>query len=372
MDSPKISTSIANTVVPKPISNLNPTIEAWRGLAAIMVMVCHYRAFWYTGPSYLDITATGVDLFFVLSGFVFAPILITGISSFRAFMVRRIFRMYPLYVLALITYAVLSSQNLGAQWIALAAHLTMLQTSISPTITFFYNPAFWSLPAEWEFYVLMPMLVWVVRRYGFWVCVVIAIAARVAFGFWTQIPTAQSPYFNWASWAVVNLPGILAEFLMGAGVYWAMHLRPQWQRYRNWVAIAFVILLIAALYCYSFVLLPGLAPAWGNLVGVLAAFLFALAVWLSLSLPIRAPIWAQNISLQLGALSYGIYLFHNAAPQMLERAGWTTLSSLQITLASTAISLIIAYALHRAVEVPCRNYGRYLSTKKSAGQIQSS
>lgn len=337
-----------------------------------MVMVCHYRAFWYTGPSYLDITATGVDLFFVLSGFVFAPILLTGMHSYRAFMVRRIFRMYPLYIVALITYAALSSQNLSAQWLALVAHLTMLQTSISSTITFFYNPAFWSLPAEWEFYVLMPMLVWGINRYGFWVCLMVAVAARIAFGFWTQIPTAQSPYFNWASWAVINLPGILAEFLMGAGVYWAVHVRPQWQRYRNWVALFFMALLCVALYCYSFVLQPGLAPAWGNLVGVLAALLFALAVWLSLSLPLCIPAWAHYISLQLGALSYGIYLFHNAAPQILQRAGWTTLSSLQITLASTAITFAMAYALHRAIESPCRNYGRRLSSKISTGQIQSS
>jgi phosphate transport system permease protein len=49
-------------------------------------MVCHYRAFWYTGPSYLDITATGVDLFFVLSGFVFAPILFTGVAFYLRYL----------------------------------------------------------------------------------------------------------------------------------------------------------------------------------------------------------------------------------------------------------------------------------------------
>ena len=372
MDSPKIPTSIARTAAVKPAAELNSAIEAWRGLAAMMVMICHYRAFWSSGPSYLDITATGVDLFFVLSGFVFAPIMFTGIGSYRAFMVRRIFRMYPLYILALITYAVLSSHNLSAQWLALAAHLTMLQTSIASTITFFYNPAFWSLPAEWEFYVLMPILVWAIKRYGFWACLAAAVAARIAFGFWTQIPTEQSPYFNWASWAVLNLPGILAEFLMGTGVYWALHVRPQWQRFRNGVAIVFIVLLLVALYCYSFVLQPGLPPAWGNLVGLLAALLFALAVWLSLSWPVRAPGWVRAIYLQLGALSYGVYLFHNAAPQILQQGGWTSLSSLQMTLASTAITLTLAYVLHRAVETPCRDYGRRLSSKISTGQIQSS
>lgn len=356
----------------KSISTLNPTIEAWRGLAALLVMICHYRTFWYTGSSYLDITATGVDLFFVLSGFVFAPILLSGIGSYRAFIIRRFFRMYPLYILALLTYAGLSSQHASAQWIALAAHLTMLQTSISSTITFFYNPAFWSLPAEWEFYVLMPLLIWVIRQFGFWPCLALAVIGRVAFGFWTEVPTLESPYFNWAAWAVINLPGILAEFLMGMGVYWALHLRPQWQRHRNWVIVLFAVLLFAALYGYSFILQPGLPPAWGNLVGVFAALLFAIAVWLSLSLPICAPAWVQKISLQLGALSYGIYLFHNAAPQIIQLGGWTSLSSLQITLACVTITLTIAYLLHYTVETPCRNFGRYLSAKISAGQIQSS
>jgi peptidoglycan/LPS O-acetylase OafA/YrhL len=75
-----------NYIVDKSLSDFNFVIEAWRGFAAVLVMICHYRIFWVTGPSYFDLTATGVDLFFVLSGYVFAPTILTNIGSYWSFM----------------------------------------------------------------------------------------------------------------------------------------------------------------------------------------------------------------------------------------------------------------------------------------------
>ena len=335
-----------------------------------MVMVCHYRVFWVSGPSYFDLTATGVDLFFVLSGYVFAPTILNGVSSYWAFMIRRLFRMYPLYLIALVVYALLRTQSGEVMWAPLWAHILMLQTSISSTITFFYNPAFWSLPAEWEFYCLMPVLVWCAKSRGLWFCLIMAIVARIGFGFWVVPPTLESPFFNWASWSVVNLPGILSEFLIGTSVYVLAHLKPQLQSMRKWVAVFVCIVLFALFWFYPYVWVSGQNPAWGNLVGLCAALIYGLLLWLSLTVSSRGPAWIVWISLRMGALSYGIYLFHNAAPEVIQYFQWS-LTRLQTTLVSLAMTLIAAAVLHRLVEAPCRAYGRYLSTKIKLAQTQS-
>lgn len=336
----------------------------------MMVMVCHYRVFWVSGPSYFDLTATGVDLFFVLSGYVFAPTILQGMSSYWAFMLRRLFRMYPLYLIALILYAFLRSQTGEIAWTPLWAHILMLQTSISSTITFFYNPAFWSLPAEWEFYCLMLLLVWCVKSRGLWFCLAIAIFARVGFGFWVVAPSVANPFFNWASWSVVNFPGILSEFLIGTAVYVMAHLQAPPRSLRKWIALCLCSASIALLWFYPLVWVSGESPVWGNLVGLFAALIYGFALWLSLTISSHHSRWIEWISLRMGALSYGIYLFHNAAPEIIQYFNWS-LTSLETTLVSVAMTLITAAVLHRMVEEPCRAYGRYLSAKIKFAQIQS-
>ncbi len=204
-------------------------------------MFCHYRLWWIQGPSYADIASTGVDLFFVLSGFVFAPTLLHGLSSYAAFMVRRVFRIYPLYLIALALYALLETQDFDIK--ALLAHLLMLQTSFSMGIAFFYNPVFWSLPPEWAFYCTMPLLILAVRAWGLGLCIVLALIIRVGLGVCVEPPLLPSDQLTWVNWAVINLPGIAAEFSLGVLVYWA-HYEGAFTRYRSVVGLFFAASLL--------------------------------------------------------------------------------------------------------------------------------
>lgn len=110
-----------------------------------MVVYAHYRPFVSPDVSLLSFSFTGVDLFFVLSGFVFAPYLFGRPLALREFAVRRFFRIYSAYFLALGIYVglkTLTSEDLPY----VGQHLLFahLQTR---EMAFFYNPAFWSLPA---------------------------------------------------------------------------------------------------------------------------------------------------------------------------------------------------------------------------------
>ena len=75
-------------------------IEGWRGLAACMVVFAHYGVVPGASWAVSRFTFTGVDLFFVLSGFVFAPYFFGKQVAWRGFAIKRFFRIYPAYFLA--------------------------------------------------------------------------------------------------------------------------------------------------------------------------------------------------------------------------------------------------------------------------------
>ena len=136
--------TVLNSV--SPTQSDDPLIEGLRGLAAVLVVITHFARFVTSEPGLWAFTSTGVDLFFVLSGYVFAPYFFTRPLNYRTHLVRRFFRLYPMYVVALAVYMTLkpAGEAFNHFWV----HLFMLQTLQGLDIAFFYNPAFWSLPPE--------------------------------------------------------------------------------------------------------------------------------------------------------------------------------------------------------------------------------
>src|SRR5712671_2033641 len=97
-----------------------PELDGLRGLAILLILVAHYvfGAFSYDDESILaasihfafSLTWSGVDLFFVLSGFLIGGILIDQRDTknyFKTFYIRRICRIFPLYFLWLMLFVIL-------------------------------------------------------------------------------------------------------------------------------------------------------------------------------------------------------------------------------------------------------------------------
>ncbi len=149
-----------------------PALDGIRGLAVLMILVTHYLqgmlpCAWLsklTRPLYF--AQTGVDLFFVLSGFLITGILLNakGTRHFlKNFYVRRALRILPLYYLLVLGY-------IAAGWLANSPkvgiekcwwYLLYLQNI---GMTFWPDAIgepghFWSLGVEEHFYLLWPMLV---------------------------------------------------------------------------------------------------------------------------------------------------------------------------------------------------------------------
>ena len=183
-----------------------PALDGVRGIAIALVLALHFggaadfslrtRS---TIGSWLDRVFyagwTGVDLFFVLSGFLITTILLVSKDDphyFRQFYGRRVLRIFPLYYAALILGLVVlplfvADERLGLLpggasgevWLwTYTLNIGLALGWIASPITYFSH--FWTLAIEEQFYLVWPGLVRVTSRRGlFRLCCVVAVAALV-------------------------------------------------------------------------------------------------------------------------------------------------------------------------------------------------
>jgi peptidoglycan/LPS O-acetylase OafA/YrhL len=145
-----------------------PALDGLRGIAILLVLAHGFDVIQTRGgPGHhldiaLDVGWIGVQLFFVLSGFLITGILLDTRSSphyFRTFWIRRALRIFPLY------YAVLAIAAIcGASSIYLWTYTSNFAAPLGHAQPVF--PHFWSLAVEEQFYFVWPLVVWLVARRG--------------------------------------------------------------------------------------------------------------------------------------------------------------------------------------------------------------
>lgn len=148
-----------------------PELDGVRGLAILLVLGCHFLPAVGDGVLHggfggalrtgLSFGWVGVDLFFVLSGFLITGILLDSRESpyrARSFYSRRCLRILPLYYAALIVFFSLVRAPFGDQiwwW----AHLSNWGSAAKP-LAYPHVTHFWSLAIEEQFYLAWPLIVW--------------------------------------------------------------------------------------------------------------------------------------------------------------------------------------------------------------------
>ena len=145
-------------------------IDGLRAVAVIPVLLCHAGVPGFSGGY------VGVDIFFVVSGFLITQLLRNelerGRFSLAAFYERRVRRIFPALILVLLVV------SLVASWLLLPQHLGPYGESLVATILFasnlffsdfgYFTPAAdellllhtWSLAVEEQFYIVFPLLLW--------------------------------------------------------------------------------------------------------------------------------------------------------------------------------------------------------------------
>ena len=183
MNSTVIKGEVPGKPLPLHASGRIPELDGLRGLAILLVILCHYvgnpdhapLGFW-PHRALIAFTAgwSGVDLFFVLSGFLIGGILLDAHSSphyFRAFYMRRVFRILPIYYLWTLLFAASVVVVLvflpgrggvaSSDFLRVPVQLLFLQNVFigMPHFTWMWFVVTWSLAIEEQFYLIAPPLI---------------------------------------------------------------------------------------------------------------------------------------------------------------------------------------------------------------------
>lgn len=277
-------------------------IQILRGLAVLFVVLYHLQ-FPFLKNGYL-----GVDIFFVISGFLMARLYDKG--TVMDFYRRRINRLAPAYFVTILVtilvgvlfllpseFAQLSSQSLYSLFFAGNIYFWN-QNSYFSTAEF--NPLLnlWSLGVEVQFYLFVPIFYPILRRYPWllWVAILLSFAACL-------VMLSISPKTSF-----FMLPFRCWEFLLGALVAWRFDaLKLSSRHILKYVPILSILALMA------FAPLTENSKSW--IEGHPGIISFAICALTAMMLACRLPLKIENnvvgtVLSKLGDYSYSIYLVH--------------------------------------------------------------
>lgn len=349
-------------------SQYRPDIDGIRAMAILSVVI--YHAF----PSLLPGGYTGVDIFFVISGYLITLILVqhleAGTFSFVDFYSRRILRIFPGLLLILIA-------SLIAAWILLLSNeFTQLSKHVASSTAFISNFIFWgesgyfdtivakkpllhlwSLGIEEQFYLFWPillLLIWKIRRYRLAILTGLLLSS-----FLLNLHELKangnadfySPLTRW--W----------ELMIGALLAARIQLKPGsfdkisglWSQVFSTVGLILILLSVTLIQeGYAFPGWLALLPTFGTLLLIMAGKHGWVNRW----------ILSQPLMVWIGLISYPLYLWH-----------WPLLSfaniveyfspSVMIRCVLITFAVILSWITYRWIEMPLR-YGSHRLQKVSA------
>jgi peptidoglycan/LPS O-acetylase OafA/YrhL len=376
-------------------------LEGLRAFAALAIVVYHAGRWSQAGDgwtaAFLRNLDLGVPVFFVVSGFVlyrpFAECIYADdpLPAARAFLRRRVFRIYPAY------------------WIAYAATVVWVLPSVPPfhsllanlSLTELYFPSTlsgamdlsWTLVIEMSFYLFLPVFAIALhalgKRIGFWQSQLGALGLLVVGGTalqmnsWRGFPIEYLAFKHPQVWDV--LPPWLGLF--GAGmslavlsvVVGAAPTPPRWFRAivrLDWLclvlaATTYLALTTAVWFASRTPFLGSTNIAWVRVFSSLAIGTLLVLAASNASQPGRR--WGAAFTntpiVALGTISYGIYLWHNLILYKLA-SGWFTepgtTSLVLLVSVGLALTIPIALASYRFVEEPMMRRSRRSARQAAA------
>lgn len=337
-------------------------LDGLRGVAVLLVLVSHLSNAGHPLVPGLDLSGTGksgVYLFFVLSAFLLTRILLDRpLSAFGQprlwanYALRRVLRIWPLYLLILLLSAALTRWAPGFGW-----HYTLDADAVWQHMQLREGQSvLWSIPVEFSYYALLPLvaLALAISRHRRWPAIVdlIGFALLIAVTRWLW-PASDSVAND------IRLGPYLSLFLCGAFAA-SIHVRyaaALQARPRTLLCAAVLVLALLVLtvpsswaFIHGGALQPALNHRW---------FLFFGLTWSTLLLAVLTGpdllrrLFAQPVLRLFGVVSFSAYLWHMPLLDWLLRRGW--MHSVWSPTVFVAAALLVAMGSYLVFERPWRN-----------------
>ena len=337
-----------------------PALDGLRGIAVLLVMLCHFKpAPWLPGGF------IGVDLFFVLSGFLITGLLLTewnatGGVSLSRFYLRRGLRLLPALMLFLAVY-VYVAMVFRTFWFTGAPSTMTCLWSAGYSLSYVFNWTvalgqpyprgfvhLWSLSVEEQYYLVWPCLLIVLLRWRWKPAAVVALTLALAVGSALLAlrygePTYRRFYFG----TDTRAHALLVGSVLGQLHVWA-RLSPQllhaWAfRFLLTGAVGFLLWMAAAGSYHGSLMYfaPALVSVCGGVVVIACALLPSDA----------SGVLSGRFLTYLGRRSYSLYLWHFALSFWLR--SFEGLSYAAVVFVGSVVAAELSY---RLVEWPALRY----------------
>ena len=343
---------------------LNPKyradIDGLRAIAVLAVVVFHAFPQWLSGGF------VGVDIFFVISGYLITTIIVeslrAGEFSLVEFYSRRVKRIFPALLMVFLTCYVVGWYYLDTgDFSLLGKHIAGGAGFVSNIVLWqesgYFDPDantkpllhLWSLGVEEQFYLIWPLIVWGTLRSRASLSGVVATVTLVSFvyGLWAINHGSATAYYSPLSRFWELLAGSsLSLFLSGRSAPVEMPASR-----RNLLAAASLFAMFSGMFIirqeYAF-------PGWWALLPVLGA------VGIIASGPnttVSSKILSHPLLVWFGLISFPLYLLHWP---ILTYWNLVTLKrpSVPLTFAMVLLSILVAWVVYRCLERPVRQRGR--------------
>jgi peptidoglycan/LPS O-acetylase OafA/YrhL len=337
------------------------TLDTFRGIAALAVVLFHLTLHQSDAPFHLNWGVTGVDLFFIISGFVIF-LTINNTNSILDFVVARFSRLYPVYWTAVTLTAICMAMGsyLGyskISWVEYWANMTMFQHYFNIRDL---DGSYWTLIVEMLFYGLMLL------------CFALKQINRLE---WYGLGLVSFQVLA-HSWIRVSLPNVytalqdIFPLINHFQLFWAgiLFYKIYNHGYDKWRVAGIVIAYVVTLYLYdksgrSSLFLGEFEYLITTTVYFTLFFLFVNR-WLE---------WFNNrVTVFLGTISYSLYVIHHyfmvgVITILRDKFGWSFIPAGIFALVSV---LILASFITYFIEKPSLQYLRlWYKSKKSSYQI---
>jgi peptidoglycan/LPS O-acetylase OafA/YrhL len=278
-----------------------PGLDGLRGVAVISVIFYHVFQF---RPGWM-----GVDLFFVLSGFLISSILLDTKKSpgyFRNFYVKRVLRIFPLYYLSLtlffLPFLIHHGRSVATEALPYFAYVQNISFTIKnqwPVDWLSPLNHFWSLAIEEQFYLFFPLLIYAVRDKLLPVVCTILILLTIACRLWFFFGLKNGVGCYVFTFCRID------SLLIGT-------MAALYARSYTTIRMEYFLLILAAVIFIASVNMDFASPLYSTIGFTCNALFFAFILLFSLS-PNNylSRILGSSVLRHFGKYSYGLYVFHH-------------------------------------------------------------
>ena len=339
-----------------------PQLDAIRGIAILLVLV--HNLHWFAFPPLTLVSKygwMGVDLFFVLSGFLITGILLDEKGSanyFRNFYARRGLRIWPLYYVVLVFMFVIVPlvrpqdaaelfQRSSPWW----SYPFFLQNFLVADPTLAAGPlgVSWSLAIEELFYLVWPFFVKYLSM------------ERLQILAWVVLltsPRLRLDFLSW-HWIIYSNPFCRLDGLMAGALLAILVRKPGFAPGRllkaAWIAVVVGAALAITTAAYEVMWLTFSMAAVAS-AGFVYLGLFETNAWFR-------PLLTNRFLIFTGTISYALYLLHKIPDDVFKSLHWGDAHPIAAFWAIVAISYLLAIVSRSLLEKPFLNLKRYFETE---------